>query len=173
MGRMSCLGWVLVLDGQWKNYLFRCEDGRHIWSSLSMVLGRPVKKSRIRATLGPPVRVWFRSTDTIPWVLVSTMGVVNTMSPYLYHKSMSLPRIYVSTMSPCLYNEPISIQWVHVYTMSLCLYHESISIPCVNVYTMSPSIYHESLSILWVNVNTISPFIFNIQKFTKRANVHI
>ena len=25
-------------------------------------------KSRIRATLGPLVHVWFRSTDTIPWV---------------------------------------------------------------------------------------------------------
>ena len=26
------------------------------------------KKSRIRATLGPLVYVWFKSTDTIPWV---------------------------------------------------------------------------------------------------------
>ena len=44
------------------------------------------EKSWIQVTLGPLVSVWFRSTDSIPWILVNTLGVVNTMSPCLYHK---------------------------------------------------------------------------------------
>ena len=46
----------------------------------------------IQVILGPLVRVWFRSTDSIPWVLVNIMDIVKTMSPCLYHKSLSTPR---------------------------------------------------------------------------------
>ena len=66
-----------------------CCDTLH-WDRLN-VLVRKKKVSCIRATLGPLVRVWFRSTDTIPWVWVNTMGVVNTMSQCLYHESMFIP----------------------------------------------------------------------------------
>ena len=56
------------------------------------------KISGIRVTLGPLVPVWLRSTNTIPWVWVNTMGVVNTMGL-------------------CLFYESMSVTWVHVYTM--------------------------------------------------------
>ena len=69
-------------------------------------------KSRIRVTLSPLVCVWFRSTNSIPWVLVNTMGVVNTMSPFLYHKFLSIPWVLVNTMSPCQYHKTMSIPWV-------------------------------------------------------------
>ena len=59
------------------------------------------KKSRIRVTLGPLVCVWFSSTDSIPWVYVNTMGVVNIMSQYLYHESWSIPWVHVYTISSC------------------------------------------------------------------------
>ena len=81
-------------------------------------------KSRIRVTLGPLVRVRFRSNNSIPWVLVITMGVVNTMCPSLYQKSLSIPWVLFNTMSPCQYHESMSIPWVHVYTMSPCQFQE-------------------------------------------------
>ena len=59
----------------------------------------------------------------------------------------SIPWVHEYTMSPCLYHDSMSITWVHVYTMSPSLYHEHLSIPCVHVYTMSPCQYRESMSI--------------------------
>ena len=49
------------------------------------------EKSRLRAKLVPIVLVWFRSTDSISWVWVNTMGVIDTMSPCQYHESLSIP----------------------------------------------------------------------------------
>ena len=65
----------------------------------------------------------YHKSISIPWVFV------NTMSPFLYHESMSKPWFHAYTMSPCLYHKSDSIPWVHVYTMSLCQIHASISIP--------------------------------------------
>ena len=75
------------------------------------------EKARIQATLGPLVCVWFKRTDTIPWVKVYTM------SPSLYHESKSITWVQVYTMSP-------------VSTVSPSLCHQYFSIPCLQVYTM-------------------------------------
>ena len=115
-----------------------------IWSGLHW------KRFCLRATLGPLVCVWSRSTDTIPSVWVNTMSVANTMrsclyydsmsipwSPCLYHESMSKPRVHTNTISPCIYYESMSLQWVLVNSMHQCPYHESFPI-------MSQYLYHES-----------------------------
>ena len=70
------------------------------------------KKSCIWVTLGPLVLVWLGSTATIPWVWVSTMGVVNTMHPCLYHDYMCIPWVRVYTNNPCRYDEYMSIPQV-------------------------------------------------------------
>ena len=62
----------------------------------------------------------------------------------------------VYTMSPCIYHDSMSLPWVHVHTMGSFLYYESISIRWVNVYTLIPCPYHESMSIPWVIVNNKS-----------------
>ena len=43
---------------------------RHLISQCVRIIARirKIKKNQRRATLGPLVRVWFRSTDSIPWV---------------------------------------------------------------------------------------------------------
>ena len=69
----------------------------------------------------------------------SLLYVCDLEVPILYHKSMSIPWVYVYTMSPCL-----------VHTMSPYIYHESTSIPWVNIYTVSPCLYHDFMSISWV-----------------------
>ena len=81
-------------------------------------LGKGYKKSCIWTPLRPLIHVWWRSIYTISWVWVSTMGVVNTMSSYIYHNPMCLPWVAIYTISPCLYHESMSIPWVHVYTMT-------------------------------------------------------
>ena len=45
------------------------------------------------------VHVSLRRTNTIPWVWVNTMGVV-------------IPWVHVYTISPCLYHESMSMPWV-------------------------------------------------------------
>ena len=73
-------------------------------------------------------------------------GCDNTMSLYIYHDPMCIPWVPFYTMSPCLYHESMSIQdsmcipWVLVNSMHLILYHESLPITWVNVYNMSPEI---------------------------------
>ena len=62
-----------------------------------------MKKSRIRARLGPLVLVWFKSTNTIPWVQI------NTMSHCQYYESMSIPWVIVNTKSTRLYIESMFI----------------------------------------------------------------
>ena len=79
------------------------------------------EKSRIRATLGPLIHVWFRSTNTITWVGDNTLGVFNTMSPCLYQDSMYIPLIHVYNMSPCKFYASMSVLWVLANNMSSCL----------------------------------------------------
>ena len=68
----------------------------HLLSTMGTRLQHLVKKSCIRVTLVPLVHVWFRSTDSVPWV--HTMGVINTMSPCLCHESLSIPCVHAYTM---------------------------------------------------------------------------
>ena len=70
------------------------------------------KKFCIWVTLGPLILVWLGSTATIPWVWVSTMGVVNTMHPCLYHDYMCIPWVRVYTNNPCRYDEYLPIPQV-------------------------------------------------------------
>ena len=88
----------------------------------------------------------YHKSISIPWVFVKTMNPC-TISPCLYHESMSILWVHVYTISPCVYHESMSIPWVHVYTMSLCLYHKSVSMSWVHVYNMSPCKIHASMSI--------------------------
>ena len=107
-----------------------------------------LKKSRIQTTLGPLLLVWFKSSDTISWVQVSTM------TSSLHHESWSIPWFQVNTNIPSLYDEskslneskfipsdkgylkvqgwkrylttnPMFLSWVPVNTNSQSLYHES------------------------------------------------
>ena len=57
-----------------------------------------LKKSRIRATLGPLILVWFKRTDTILKVNVYTI------SPRIYHKSRYKTLVQVITTNPILYH---------------------------------------------------------------------
>ena len=111
----------------------------NVFQKKSLLSTEGLRKSCIRTTLSLLIRVWWRSIHTISWVWVSTMGVVNTMSPYIYHNPMWSPWVAIYTMSPCLYHESMSIPWVHVhvYTMSPCQFHASISIPWVPANNMS------------------------------------
>ena len=121
-------------------------------------------KTRIGATLGPLVRVWFRSTIILYHESVSIPWVYGyTMSPCLYHESMYIPWVHVFTMSPFLYHESMYIPWVHVLPMSQCLYHESMSIPWVHIFTMSLYLYHEAMYIPY------SPWLLTIQWFHVHA----
>ena len=92
------------------------------------------------------VCLWFRSTYTIPWVKVNTMGVVNTICLCPYYESLPIPCVHVHTMSPWLNHESMPIPGVHVCTISLILYHDSMSIPWVFVKSMLPFLYHEKYS---------------------------
>ena len=110
----------------------------------------------MRATLGPLVFVWFRST----------MSLSRYYWCYQYHESMSIPWVHVYAMGPCLYHKYMSIPWVNVYTISPYLCHESMYIPWVVVNITCPCSYHDSWPITWPNVYTISPeiSITDIQK---------
>ena len=83
-------------------------------------------------------------TVTIPSVWVSTIGVVNTMSPYLYHESVSISWVHVYTKSPYQYHKSISIPWVNEYIISPCQFHTSMYKPRVISNNMRWCLYHES-----------------------------
>ena len=126
---------------------------------------------KIRVTLGPLVSVCnqgvpilYHESESIP-ISISWVHVY-TMSPCLYHESLSIPWVHIYTMSPCLYHESMFLPWVHVYTKSTCLYHESMSIPWVLVNSMSPCLYHVALPKIWVSVYNMSPGI----KIKERRN---
>ena len=56
--------------------------------------------------------------DSITWVLSISWVHVYTMSPCLYHRSMSITGVLVSSMHQRLYHESLAIIWVIVYNMS-------------------------------------------------------
>ena len=139
-------------------------------------------KSRIRTTLGRLVcvclglTILYHESKSIPFVLsipwVHGYRHVSTMSPCLYHESMSVIWVHVYTMSPCLYNEFMSIPGVHVYTMSQCL-----TIRWFYVYTISPCLYHKSMSIpkVFANNKSLSKLwgeTFKLQKYKKIVTKH-
>ena len=62
------------------------------------------------------------------------MCVVNTISLFPYNT-------FANTMSPCLYHDSMSKPWVHVYTISPCLYLESLSNPCFHFYIMIYTVF--------------------------------
>ena len=100
------------------------------------------------------------------------LGVVESLNPLgisleitgvsqSFIKLWSLPWVLANTMSPFLYIESMSIPRVHVNTISID--HESMSIPWVLVNSMHPCRYHESFPIIWVNVYTLSQEMQNIE----------
>ena len=100
----------------------KCKECRQTWNKQ--------KKSGIRATLGPLVRVWiglpilYHESKSIPLVLSIPWVQVYTMSPCLYHDSMFIPLVHVYTMSPWKFHESMSIPWVLANNMIQCLYLE-------------------------------------------------
>ena len=96
---------------------------------------------------------------------LSQHHVVNTMSPCLFHKSLSISWVHVYTMGPCLNNESMSIPWFHVCTIILILYHESMSIPGVFVKAMLPFLYHEKYSFQISHNKNKEILILELQKY--------
>ena len=105
--------------------IFTCyfrQSSQSFWEKMSSELRSTSSEPQLYGL--PLVCVWFMSTNSIPWVLVITMRVVNTMSPFLYHKSLSIPWVLFNTMIPCQYHESMLIPWVNVYTISPCQFQE-------------------------------------------------
>ena len=102
------------------------------------------QKTCIRATLGPLICVWFRSTDSIP-------QAINTMA-----KVLSIPWFQIYTLSPCKYHESMSIPWILAHAMTIPWFRSN-TMGVVNTMSLSKyhgyCQYHEIMSIPWVLVS--------------------
>ena len=79
----------------------------------------------------------------------------------LQNKIKATVQVQVHTMSPCLYHESMSIPWVHVYTTSSYIYHKSMSIPWVYVNTINTCQFHASIPMQWVLANILSQILYH------------